>query len=303
MMPIELRHLRYIIAADKYRSFRQAATSLRLKQSTLSRRIHQLEDELGVLLFMRHSGGVRPTTAGQEFLRRAKRITEEVQTMTALAKAGSRGEAGHLSVGFYASLSAGHLRASLNDYVARYPGVSVSAVEGSRDNLFVELEAGALDIAIVSGESDLRAGLALPLWAERVMVALPEQHRLADNEVIYWTDLKVERFLLSCRDPGPEIQELLMAKLAAPGNRPLVDSHDVSRETILSLVGIGRGVSLLCEASIGASYAGVVYREVREASGSSWIGQSACWRNDNANPALLRFVEILKARYPATGAG
>ena len=76
-MPIEFRHLRYVLAADKHRSFRQAAAALRLKQSTLSRRIHQLEDELGVLLFARHSGGVRSITAGQEFLRRAKRITEE----------------------------------------------------------------------------------------------------------------------------------------------------------------------------------------------------------------------------------
>jgi DNA-binding transcriptional LysR family regulator len=302
VMPIELRHLRYIIAADKYRSFRQAAMALRLKQSTLSRRIHQLEEELGVLLFTRHSGGVRPTTAGQEFLRRAKRVTEEVQAMTALAKAESRGEAGRLSVGFYTSLSAGHLRASLLDYVERYPEVTVSAVESSRAHLFTELESCALDIAIVSGTSDLHAGLVLPLWAERIIVALPEQHRLATHEIVYWTDLKGERFLLSCRDPGPEIQDLLIVKLAAPGDRPLVDTHDVSRETILSMVGIGRGVSLLCETSTGASYAGVVYREVREANGSCWIGQSACWCNDNANPALLRFVELLKARYPATGA-
>ena len=130
MMPIELRHLRYVIAADKHRSFRQAATALRLKQSTLSRRIHQLEDELGVLLFTRHSGGVRPTTAGHDFLRRAKRITEEVHAMTVLAKAESRGEVGRLSIGFYTSLSAGNLRASLLDYVTRYPEVICHAVEG-----------------------------------------------------------------------------------------------------------------------------------------------------------------------------
>ena len=302
-MPIELRHLRYVIAAGKYRSFRQAATSLYLKQSTLSRRIHQLEDELGVLLFTRHSGGVRPTTAGHEFLRRAKRITEEVQTMTALAKAGSRGEAGQLSVGFYTSLSAGHLRASLSDYMARYPTVSVSAFEGPRDNLSAELDSGALDIVIVSGEVGVRAGIVLPLWAERIMVALPEQHRLAAHEIVYWTDLKSERFLLSCCDPGPEIHNLLIAKLAAPGERPLVDRHKVSRETILSMVGIGRGVTLLCAAGTGVAHAGVAYREVREGNGPSLIGHSACWHSDNVNPALLRFVDVLKARYPSAGGG
>jgi len=302
-MPIELRHLRYVIAADNHRSFRQAAASLRLKQSTLSRRIHQLEDELGVLLFTRHSTGVRPTTAGHEFLRRAARITEEVQAMTALAKAESRGEAGRLSVGLYTSLSAGQLRASLLDYVARYPEVAFSAVEGSRAHLFAELESGALDIAIVSGESDLRKGLVLPLWADRVVVALPEQHRLAVNEFVYWTELKGERFLLSCRDPGPEIHDLLMVKLAAPGERLLVDRHDVSRENILSMISVGHMVSLVYETSTGASYAGVVYREVRDGNSPSWIGQSACWRDDNANPALRRFVDLLRLRYTSRGAG
>jgi len=149
----------------------------------------------------------------------------------------------------------------------------------------------------------MRVNLVLPLWVERVMVALPAQHRLAAHEIVYWIELKNERFILSRCDPGPEIQDLLIAKLTAAGDRPLVDSHDVSRETILSMVGIGRGVSLLCEAITGATHAGVVYREVREANGSSWIGQSACWRNDNANPALLRFVDVLKARYPSAGAG
>ena len=298
MMPIELRHLRYVIAADNHRSFRQAAASLCLKQSTLSRRIHQLEDELGVLLFTRHSGGVRPTTAGQEFLRRAKRITEEVRTMTALAKAGSRGEIGRLSVGFYTSISSGHLRASLLDYATRFPEVTLSAIECPRTHLFAELEGGALDIAIVSGETSLRWGTVLPLWAERIMVALPETHPLATKEMVYWTDLKGDRFILSGRDIGPEIGDLLIAKLATPGDRPCVESHDASRETILSLVGLGRGIALVYEACAGAVHPGVVYREVREGNGPSLIGHRACWRADNANPTLLRFVDVLRARNP-----
>lgn len=57
------------------------------------------------------------------------------------------------------------------------------------------------------------------LWSECIMVALPEGHRLAGNNIVYWTDLKGETFLFSQRDPGPEIQDILLAKLAAPGER------------------------------------------------------------------------------------
>jgi len=55
---IELRHLRYAVAAARFRSFRRAAEALRVKQSILSRRILQLEDRLGVVLFERSSRGV-----------------------------------------------------------------------------------------------------------------------------------------------------------------------------------------------------------------------------------------------------
>lgn len=56
---------------------------------------------------------------------------------------------------------------------------------------------------------------------------------------IYWTDLKRERFLLRERDPGPEIQDILMAKLVSPGDLPNVVRHDASSENIKSLVGAG----------------------------------------------------------------
>jgi hypothetical protein len=68
------------------------------------------------------------------------------------------------------------------------------------------------------------------LWSERIIVALPEDHPLATNEIIYWTDLKRERFLLSERDPGPEIQDILVAKPSSPGDLPDVVRHDVSPE-------------------------------------------------------------------------
>ncbi len=58
------------------------------------------------------------------------------------------------------------------------------------------------------------------LSSERIIVALLEDHPLAANEIIYWTDLKRERFLLSERDPGPEIQDILVAKLSSPGDLP-----------------------------------------------------------------------------------
>jgi DNA-binding transcriptional LysR family regulator len=295
---LELKQLRYAVAAADHGSFRRAAEALHLRQSTLSRRIRQIEEELGVALFERSRAGVRPTIAGAEFIRTARRVVKDVNMLSATAKAAGRGEIGRLIVGLHTSLSAGNLRATLVEYVQRFPQVEIRAVEGSRAHLFSGLQNGSIDVAIVTGDPIARKGKAMSLWSERILVALPEHHLLAGNESVYWTDLRSETFLLGRRDPGPDIHDLLLVKLASPGDRPKVMQHDASRENIKSLVGAGFGVSLMPDACIGASYAGVVYREVRDGNGPSRVGYAAHWEANNSNPALACFLKLLEERYP-----
>ena len=64
---MELRHLRYFVAAAEHGSFRKAASALGIRESAVSRRIRDLEDHLGASLFQRHNGGVILTLAGQRF--------------------------------------------------------------------------------------------------------------------------------------------------------------------------------------------------------------------------------------------
>lgn len=303
LVSIELKHLRYAEVAERCGSFRKAADLLALKQSNLSRRVRHLEEQLGIALFERTNGGVRPTAAGRDFVNGVRRILNELQIVVDGAKAVGRGEAGYLTIGFYTSLSAGNLRASLVEYGRRFPQVEISTVEGSRSRLFDGIQTGTVDIAVVTGEPASDCNRSMVLWSERIIVALPEDHQLAGNEIIYWTDLKRERFLLSERDPGPEIQDILVAKLSSPGDLPDVVRHDVSPENIKSLVGAGRGVSLMCEACMGASYAGVVYREARDGNGSTRIGYRAYWRDGNDNPALRNFIRLLEERCPPVANG
>ncbi|MER8421087.1 LysR substrate-binding domain-containing protein [Mesorhizobium sp. M1329] len=298
-MAIELRHLRYAVAAAQYGSFRRAAEALGVKQSSLSRRIRQMEDRLGVAVFERSSSGVRLTTAGTEILRTSQHLVDGLDHMMASAKAAGRGESGRLAIGFYTSLSAGNLRASLMEYARRFPEVEIRTIEGARASLFVGLEHSTLDIAFVTGDPAVRDGGAMALWGERIMVALPESHPLTANEVVYWTDLRSETLLLSQRDPGPELRDILLAKLASPGVQPKIVSEDVSREGIMSLVSAGFGVSPICESGIGANYAGVVYRDVQDGNGLSWISYAAYWQRNNDNPALAHFLTLLEERYPS----
>src|ERR1700751_795195 len=295
---VDLQHLRYAVAAADHGSFWGAAEILLLQQSTLSRCIRQLEHSLGMTVFERSSGGVRATTAGRHFLRTARSIVEQMDSLVNSAYHVGRGEAGRLSGGFYTSLSAGNLPAPLGDFKKRVSQIDVCLKESSRMRLVTALPNGVLDIPIATSELPLLADQGMPLWSERILLALLEEHPLAGKDVVHWPALRGETVLLSQYDPGRKLEDLLMSKLVSPEDRPKIARHDVSRGIIKSLIAAGFGVSLVTESDIGANFSRLTYRELRDGTGPSRVGFSAHWRSDNDNPALANFLKLWGERYP-----
>jgi len=101
----------------------------------------------------------------------------------------------------------------------------------------------------------------------------PEQPLLASHEIVGWSELKGETFLLGRDDPSQDFHDLLVAKLASPGDRPKVIQNDVTGETIKSLVGAGFGVSLLRDACAGTT------SSIGRPATATLPAASATWRN------------------------
>lgn len=298
LFAVDLQQLRFAVAAADYGSIRQAAEFLSVRHSILSRSIRQLEHSIGVTIFERSGGGVRATRAGRGVLRMARLILDQIDTLVTTARSNGQGEAGRLLVGFCTSISAGNLRATLIEFKNRFPQIELATVERSRVRLMTALRGGAVDILIATGEIPILDDKILPLWSERILVALPEDHPLTAREVIFWTDLRSETVLLSRHDPGRELEDLMISKLVSPEDRPRIERHDVSRGIIKSLISMKLGVGLVMESDTGASFAGLTYRELRDGTGPSRIGFAALWRPDNENPALNSFLKLLSERYP-----
>jgi DNA-binding transcriptional LysR family regulator len=93
---VEIHHLRYVVAVAEHNSFRRAAAALNTSQPTLSKRIRELEDLLGVLLFARSASGANLTTEGEVFVASARRVLAEVQSIKSHAKAAKVGNTGRL---------------------------------------------------------------------------------------------------------------------------------------------------------------------------------------------------------------
>lgn len=297
MMSFDIRQLRYAIAAADHGSFYRAARALDVEQSTLSRAVLKLEISVGMPIFKRSRAGVTMTQAGNAFIRGAKPMVATADKLVAMMRAAGQGRAGGLMLGHSNSVSAGNLRATLMSWRDAHPHVEVECVEAGRSVLLAGLDTGEIDIAILMGAAGHDGFRCEPLWSERILVALPASHPLAERDVVYWTDLRGEQFLLPAADPGPEIRDLLLGRLAVSGTKPDIRMHQSSRETVLSVLGGSSGVSIVCEGSTGARYPDVIYRPIHGEQGPALTGYSAHWRDDNGNPALRRFLGFIKARY------
>lgn len=296
-MTFDIRQLRYAIAAADHGSFYRAARALDIEQSTFGRSILKLERAIGMPIFERSRAGVTMTLAGSAFIRGAKPMVASADKLVAMMRAAGQGRAGGLMLGYNSSVSAGNFRATMMSWLDAHPDVAVECVEADRSVLRAGLDTGEIDIAILMGAISHDGCRCEPFWSERMLVALPAKHRFAERDVVHWTDLRNEVFLLTVADPGPEIRDTLLGRLSVSGSTPNIRMHRSSRETILSILGGGVGVSIVCEGSTGARYPDVVYRPIHGEQGPALIGYSGYWRDDNRNPALRRLLAFIRTRY------
>ena len=289
---LDLSSLSYAVLVSENGSFRLASQMLGVRTSVVSRRIRALEDTLGVSLFNRTRRGVQATTAGLRVLKRARLILSDVESLRRTALQNGTGAEGRLRLGVVASIASGFSRHLLASFVCDHPGLEIEVVEGSPGENIAAVRTLALDFAFVTG-MPLSPGCEIEeLWRERVIVALPEGHRLADAKLIFWEQLEHERFIVSRVDPGPEIQDYIVRGLADLGKHPDVEQLSVQRETLLGLVGLGQGLSLIGEAEAGVTYPGVAFRPLDHEE----IPFCLVWSTSNDNPAFRRFLSSARLR-------
>lgn len=287
----ELRHLRYFVAAAEHGSFRKAGVSLNIRESTISRRIRDLEDQLGASLFQRHSGGVYLTLAGQRFLRRARIALQQIEDGAKDVAAVGRAEDGHIKVGIFSSLASGFLFELLRGYDRDHPGVLVELLDGNPTEHVAAVRQLQIDVAFITGTSAWDGCETEPLWSERVFAVLPSEHRLTEHQQLHWHDLSGESFIVSDAAPGPEIHDYLVQRLADLGHHPEIHAQYVGRDSLLSMVALGRGLTLTSEATTGAQIPGISYRPIA----NEILPFSAIWSPRNDNPACRRLLSLARS--------
>ena len=280
-----------MVAVADAQAFRRAAYNLGVEPSAVSRRVRALEDRLGTSLFERRSTGVKPTDAGEIFIKDVRGLLARLDTVVRTVKtAGSAGN-GIVRIGIVGGLWSKFLRKLFIDYKAERSEVRLEIVEAGSSEHISAVASRALDIAFIFGAhttsgTEYEPLWSEPLWSEPLYVALPKADPLSDATSLNIEALSAHMFVVSDDASGKESEGVLQRRLSRPGWYPFISRHRVGREALMLMVGLGFGAALACEAEAAIEYPGVTFIPlVGEA-----IPLSAVWSRANDNPALRRLL-------------
>lgn len=285
-----IRQLHYLTVAAQAGSFRRAAELCDVDQSKVSRTLKQLEDHLGVSLFERTRRGVRLTPAGEQFLAEVTPALEQFEAARRSARAMRRAETGLVRIGILTSLAGGFLRQLVQAYTDRRPAVRIDLRDGGRREHIAAVRAQRLDAAILTGSDPIPGCETRELWRERVHVALWAGHPLTGKRKLDWPDLKGSHFIVSRGEPGPEVHDYIVRRSADYSTYPDIEDKLALQETLMNLVSLGQGITLVSAAWTAMNVPGLVLRPLT--ARADIVPFSVVWSAANDNPAFRSFLQI-----------
>ncbi len=179
---MKLSHLRDVLAIVEYGSLRAAGRHLGVTQPAISRSLREIENELGVMLFERHSKGVRLTRMGNAFVQRAMAIQSELQRATEEIEQLKGHTTGQASVALSSAASIALLPKTLSYFRKKHPGAIVKVAEGLFQSFEQDIARGKLDFFVgpIDGTLTPTQLSVEPLFANTRLVVARKGHPLSN---------------------------------------------------------------------------------------------------------------------------
>lgn len=237
-----------LLVAEK-RNFTRAAQALSLTQPAVSHHISQLEQELGVRLFVQGNGDLILTPEGETVLRYVRRMKAlEKKMAEELQEAGRR--LTRLRIGITHTAESSIVAEVLARYTNENPGISITIVTDNINNLYDMLENFELDLAVVEGRSTRPELSALMLDTDYLVCVLANTHPLSHSSMITLDEIRQEKLIL--RLPNSETRVRFESALAAIGEsiadfQVILEVDNVA--TIKDLIRKNLGISILARSA------------------------------------------------------
>jgi DNA-binding transcriptional LysR family regulator len=210
---MELRALRYLTAVVEAGSFASAAAQLGMNSSNLTRQISSLEDELGLTLLERSRVGIRLTSGGAAVMIEVRRMLADLDAIAGAARSNGVGKHGELRLGGRVPPVGEVFAALLRAWHDECPDVWVTIHELSDSELCNAIVCRRLDAVIIAGYAVCRHLVTIPLFRERIFVAMAADHGLAACEAVRWSDLHGDPILVQDWDGSHATREFYASLL------------------------------------------------------------------------------------------
>ncbi len=281
--------LRYLIACAEMSNIRRAAETLGLNASTVSRRMGRFEHELGLTLFERSHAGIRLTSGGAAIVVHARRALAEIDAMKFAGARNGSACVGQIHLGVRIAPIGDPIQGLLADWRISYPEVRITIIELSDHDIASALEDRRIDIALLPSFMLWPHAMALPLYHEEVVAALPRGHPLAEGKNLSWMDLLNETILVQGWDDS-QAQRDFFASLLGSGARFHV--HAASKLSVFALVEAGYGITLAARSQSELKLPGLVFRPIAEPDARFRI--DLVWMPEMEEPAIGRFLAFMR---------
>lgn len=286
-----LRNLPHILAIAESGSIHRASSRLGIAQSALSRRLGEVEAELGGLLFERASNGVYPTAIGKHFLKDAAHLVTVLDRAIRQFDLNRSVEATYLRLGFNsASMTYPALAATLRDFRQAHPHCDLRLHSDLTEPLYAGVLLGQLDVAIAYDLGDDPPFHSEKLTEDRLILALPADHPLASRS-IHIRDLEGVPLVTIQRGTNGRLAAKVDQALSEGRVRPQRVVEAGSAESTLNLVAAGIGLAFVNRSQSDRCPPNVVLREVQGFNVP--LPLIVFWRDDGENPTLAAFIATL----------
>ncbi|EEJ9030248.1 LysR family transcriptional regulator [Salmonella enterica subsp. enterica serovar Oslo] len=259
----DLKLLRYFLAVAEELHFGRAAARLNMSQPPLSIHIKELEKQLGTQLFIRHSRSVALTHAGKILMEESRRLLANANQVLARVEQIGRGEAGRIELGVVGTAMWGRMRPVMRRFLKENPNVEVQFREKMPAMQMALLERRELDAGIWRMATEPPEGfISLRLHESAFLVAMPEEHQLASYCAIPLEALRNEYFVTM--PPVHTDWAFLQRVCQQAGFSPVIIREVNEPQTVLAMISMGIGITLIADSYAQMNWPGVVFRPLKE---------------------------------------
>ena len=251
MFFITINQIKYFLAINTYKSFSIAAEELCISQSSLSKQIKALENELHTLLFNRTTRSISLTKAGEEFLIHCKKIIGEYDNAINSMKKYCTEKQSTIKIGAIPVISQYGIISSIALFSNIYPNINIDVIEGEKVEVINMLDKGDIDFAFLRDfHIDKDKFQFYPLINDELVLITPKNHPFSNKKYISLKDTKNEKFVMLSSKSG--LDKFCIEECKKYGFTPNIVYSINKIETILGLVSENFGISLLMKRVISS---------------------------------------------------